>query len=38
MDCIGKTKWDLSLSVSNWYGVTIENGKVIGLNLSDNKL
>lgn len=33
-----KIKWDLSLSVSTWYGVQTENGKVIGLYLEDNNL
>lgn len=33
-----KIKWDLSLSASTWYGVQIENGKVISLNLADNNL
>ena len=33
-----KIKWDLSLSISTWYGVEIENGKVAGLNLPDNNL
>ena len=33
-----KVKWDLSLSVSTWFGVEINNGKVIGLALSDNNL
>ena len=33
-----KIKWDLSLSVSTWYGVEAENGKVIGLYLDDNNL
>lgn len=33
-----KIKWDLSLSVSTWYGVQAENGKVTGLSLGDNNL
>ena len=33
-----KIKWDLSLSVSTWYGVEIEDGKVAALNLPDNNL
>jgi len=33
-----KIKWDLSLSVSTWFGVEINNGEVVGLNLSDNNL
>ena len=33
-----KIKWDLSLSVSTWYGVFVENGKVVGVDLSDNNL
>lgn len=33
-----KIKWDLSLSVSTWFGVEINSGKVVGLNLSDNNL
>lgn len=33
-----KIKWDLSLSVSTWYGVKTENGRVIGLYLEDNNL
>ncbi len=33
-----KIKWDLSSSVSNWYGVEIKNGEVIGLDLSGNNL
>jgi len=33
-----KIKWDLSLSVATWYGVTTEKGKVVGLNLSNNNL
>jgi len=33
-----KIKWDLSLSVSKWYGVNVENGKIVGLNLPDNNL
>lgn len=33
-----KIKWNLSLSVSTWYGVQAENGKVIGLALGDNNL
>ena len=33
-----KIKWDLSLSVSTWYGVHAENGKVTALNLANNNL
>lgn len=33
-----KIKWDLSLSVATWYGVEIENGKVVALHLGDNNL
>jgi len=33
-----KIKWDLSLSVSTWYGVEIENGKVVAINLDNNNL
>ncbi|MBS7252454.1 leucine-rich repeat domain-containing protein [Flavobacterium branchiicola] len=33
-----KIKWDLSQSVSTWYGVRAENGKVVALNLADNNL
>lgn len=33
-----KIKWDLSLSVSTWYGVHTENGKVTSLNLANNNL
>lgn len=33
-----KIKWDLALSVSTWYGVQIENGKVTALYLGDNNL
>lgn len=33
-----KIKWDLSLSVSTWYGVETDNGKVIALRLGDNNL
>ena len=32
------TKWDLSLSVSRWRGVKVENGKVVELNLANNNL
>jgi len=31
-----KIKWDLSQSVLIWYGVEIENRKVVELNLADN--
>ncbi|MBF4518707.1 Two component regulator three Y domain protein [Flavobacterium sp. ANB] len=33
-----KIKWNLALSVSTWYGVQIENGKVVAINLADNNL
>nr|WP_294922493.1 hypothetical protein [uncultured Flavobacterium sp.] len=33
-----RVKWDLALSVSTWFGVEINNGKVVGLDLSDNDL
>ncbi|OHT43350.1 leucine-rich repeat domain-containing protein [Flavobacterium tructae] len=33
-----KVKWDLSLSVATWYGVKVENGKVVGLHLANNNL
>jgi len=33
-----KIKWDLSLSVSKWYGVQVEEGKVTAINLSANNL
>ncbi|CAD0002421.1 leucine-rich repeat domain-containing protein [Flavobacterium salmonis] len=33
-----KVKWDLTSSVSAWFGVEINNGKVVGLNLSNNNL
>jgi hypothetical protein len=33
-----KIKWDLTSSVSTWFGVEINNGQVIGLNLADNNL
>ena len=31
-------KWDLSQSVATWYGVKVESGKVIEVNLSENNL
>ena len=31
-------KWDLSLPVSTWYGVTLQNDKVIALQLPNNNL
>lgn len=33
-----KVKWDLSSSVSTWYGVQTYNGKVTALHLADNNL
>ncbi len=33
-----KIKWDLTSSVSTWFGVEINNGQVVGLNLADNNL
>ena len=30
--------WDLDKSVSEWYGITLENDKVIAINLSFNNL
>lgn len=30
--------WDLGASMSSWYGVTVENGRVTALNLSNNQL
>ncbi|MGC1515802.1 MAG: hypothetical protein WA810_09530, partial [Maribacter sp.] len=31
-------KWDLKAPVADWYGVTVENDRVIGLNLFRNNL
>ena len=31
-------KWDLNTPVSQWHGVTIENNKVVGINLFHNNL
>lgn len=31
-------KWDTNMPVSEWYGVTIKDGKVVGLDLSNNNL
>ena len=31
-------KWDRDTPISEWYGVTIEDGKLIGLDLSNNNL
>lgn len=31
-------KWDLSSSVATWYGVKLQNGKVVSINLSNNNL
>lgn len=31
-------KWDSNTPVSEWYGVIIKNGKVVGLDLSNNNL
>ena len=31
-------KWDLSTSVATWYGVKVENDKVISVNLQNNNL
>lgn len=33
-----KNSWDLNASPANWYGVSIENNNVVGINLSDNNL
>ena len=33
-----KIKWDLTASVSTWFGVEINNGNVVGLHLEDNNL
>ncbi|WP_230470633.1 leucine-rich repeat domain-containing protein [Flavobacterium cheongpyeongense] len=33
-----KIKWDLTSSVSAWFGVEIRNGQVVGLNLAGNNL
>ena len=32
------TKWDVNTDVSNWHGVTIENGNVVALQLSFNNV
>ena len=32
------TKWDLNAPVSTWHGVTIQNDKVVAIDLSSNKL
>ena len=32
------TKWDLNAPVVTWYGVTIQNDKVVAIDLSSNKL
>ncbi len=31
-------KWDITKPVSTWYGVSVVNDKVVGINLSDNNL
>ena len=31
-------QWDQTQSISTWHGVTIKNGKVVGLDLSNNNL
>ena len=31
-------QWDLNAPVSSWYGVVLENDKVVALNLSKNNL
>ena len=31
-------KWDVTKPVSNWYGVKVENDKVVAIDLSDNNL
>ncbi|NNC35267.1 MAG: Two component regulator three Y domain protein, partial [Croceitalea sp.] len=30
--------WDLNTHVSTWHGVTVKNGKIVGLELPDNNL
>ena len=32
------SSWDLSTSVENWYGIKIENNKVVEINLQFNNL
>ena len=32
------TPWDLTKEVSSWYGVTVDNDKVVGIDLSFNNL
>ncbi|MFY7758197.1 MAG: leucine-rich repeat domain-containing protein, partial [Flavobacterium stagni] len=31
-------KWDVTKPVANWYGVKVENDKVVAIDLSDNNL
>ncbi|MEO0572979.1 MAG: leucine-rich repeat domain-containing protein [Bacteroidota bacterium] len=31
-------KWDQTQAISTWHGVTVKNGKVVGLDLSNNNL
>jgi Leucine-rich repeat (LRR) protein len=33
-----KNQWDTNTPISEWHGVTIKNGKVVGLDLSNNNL
>ena len=33
-----KIKWNLNTPISSWYGVKLQNDKVIALDLSDNNL
>ncbi|MET0760539.1 MAG: hypothetical protein ABWZ56_08975 [Flavobacterium sp.] len=33
-----KIKWNLNAPISSWYGVKLQNDKVIALDLSDNNL
>ena len=33
-----KHKWDRNIPMSQWHGVTIKNGKLVGLDLSNNNL
>jgi Leucine-rich repeat (LRR) protein len=32
------TKWNISMPVATWYGIKLENDKVVSINLADNNL
>ena len=34
----GNKPWDPDTSVCNWYGITVEDGKVVGLRMPDNNV